>query len=462
MTQTAHATGLAVELSTDLLEACLVLPPAADTPAPGYDALCQALADAGVVFGIDLGLLRDIAGQPRPGQSIAVARGKAARAASDETLVLHFHAGGPPRETDHGGVNFRELGTFNNFAADEVLASKAVTDPGAPGINVLGEEIPFSKGKELRFQLGRGAKLSDDGQQVLAEFNGHACLVNNRISVIDTIQVQGDVDFGVGNIDFAGHVKIAGSVNPGFSVSAQGDLEIHGNVEQADIACGGNLTINGLVFGHGHCQIKCRGAARIGALDQASVEVGGALTVDHYIRHCLVQVGDSLELLGRKGTIVGGEISVFHQVLAACIGSPMATMTKLNLGINPFAASEIQRLDRQTIELRGKLEQVEANINGLLRLSKCNSQAASRHAETLAKLSAAKTQLDAELAGQLAAHAELRRSMHECISAQVKASDRIFPGVLLTFRGRYMYKTTDLIQFVAITENAGEVQVGAY
>ena len=43
--------------------------------------------------------------------------------------------------------------------------------------------------------------------------------------------VPGDVDFSTGNIDFIGSVKVMGSVRNGFSVKAEGNVEIMGRLE---------------------------------------------------------------------------------------------------------------------------------------------------------------------------------------------------------------------------------------
>ncbi len=453
---------LQIEISRDGLEAILVLrsQPAEELR---YEDLQQALAEAGVVFGIDTDILQAICARPQAGSRYVVARGKAPKAASDEELVLSFHAGGELHEDDSGHIDFRNLGTFNSFKAGDVLASRQCNNAESRGTNVRGEELAPPKCKPAKLSPGRGARLSEDGQSVIAEVSGHACLVGGKISVMESIEVREDVDFSVGNIDFIGNVKIRGSVHPGFQVRAQGDVEIGGNVEKATLECGGNLHIQGLVFGHGNCRIRVGGDAHIGALDQAEVTVVGDLRVENYIRHCHVICGGSIELTGKKGNIVGGEVSAYRHIVAPNIGNPMATLTKLNVGVSPFAKTALENQEIQMQALLAKREQVNTTLNGLLR--RCGGNPAmldARLQDALSKLKLASAQIEQQI---VAAHGELETTRALCSDyheSRIKAADHIYPGVLLTFRGKYMYKTTDPAQYVSFSEQAGEIRSGTF
>src|SRR5690606_27099779 len=104
-----------------------------------------------------------------------------------------------------------------------------------------------------------------------------------KVSVMDTLDISGDVDYSVGNIDFIGHVRVMGNIHPGFSVKTGSDLIISGNVDRGSIRCGGTLTINGIVFGAGETVISVDGDATIDALDQCRISVRGNLTVANYM-----------------------------------------------------------------------------------------------------------------------------------------------------------------------------------
>ena len=45
--------------------------------------------------------------------------------------------------------------------------------------------------------------------------------------------------------------RIRGSVKPGFTIQAGGDVKISGGVDSANITCGGTLTVGGGIQGQG-------------------------------------------------------------------------------------------------------------------------------------------------------------------------------------------------------------------
>ena len=53
--------------------------------------------------------------------------------------------------------------------------------------------------------------------------------------VSPVFQLNGDVDFSSGDIDFRGNVSINGNVTAGFKVRASGDIEVNGFIENSEV-----------------------------------------------------------------------------------------------------------------------------------------------------------------------------------------------------------------------------------
>ena len=53
------------------------------------------------------------------------------------------------------------------------------------------------------------------------------------------------------------------------------------------------------------------------------------------IMHSNVKCGNKLELSGRKGLLVGGSCKVGKEIIAKVIGSHMATVTDIEVGVDP-------------------------------------------------------------------------------------------------------------------------------
>lgn len=51
--------------------------------------------------------------------------------------------------------------------------------------------------------------------------------------------------------------------------------------------------------------------------------------------HCSISSKSSIELKGRKGLLVGGNTAARNEIRAITIGSPMATTTIIEVGVDP-------------------------------------------------------------------------------------------------------------------------------
>ena len=57
-----------------------------------------------------------------------------------------------------------------------------------------------------------------------------------KLNVFPVYEVNGDVDYNIGNIDFVGTVVIRGNILTGFRVKASGDIRVTGGIEGAEVS----------------------------------------------------------------------------------------------------------------------------------------------------------------------------------------------------------------------------------
>jgi uncharacterized protein (DUF342 family) len=455
-----------LEVAADGLQAVLTLAnaPAGLTPAE----VQQALAEAGVTHGVDQGAVAALAQQPRPGQPVVVARGQRPQDGADESIAYGFDVSGQLHvenaEDEDAPVDFRNVRNFNNTPAGTVLAEKSA--PGGAkqqdGWTVKGVALKSRPGRTVQFKLGKGAALTPDGNRVVAEVDGHACLVADRICCLSVVEVPAHVDYSIGNISFIGSVKVRGNVLPGFAVEAAQDVEVQGNVEKAVVKAGHTLTIRGIVFGQGECHLEAGGDAHINAVDQATLRIQGDLTLSGYVRHCQVLVGGKLELLGKKGSIVGGEVHAFRGVTTPYLGNQMATLTRVKVGSNPFLSAEMVELERRRYELEGKLEQVQSALEAQFRRKSTLSSPDARLEAVIVKLRLAEQQIQGHLSDLEMEYAALQARLSEFKDAKIRVSEIAYPGVVINFRDRLQYKTMDEMQRLGFYEDEGEIRTGPF
>ena len=147
---------------------------------------------------------------------------------------------------DDGSIDFRDRRILVAVKSGQCVASKIHAVRGVSGINVYGEETPARIGKDIKIKILNDVAFSDETSQVTATQDGVLSIVNNdTIKVCSHIVINSDIDYEIGNIDSSNCIAGRGSIQPGFKITAEGDVKISGSVMSAQIACQGNLVVQG-------------------------------------------------------------------------------------------------------------------------------------------------------------------------------------------------------------------------
>ena len=443
-----------VKVSNDKMEAYITLKQGG--PRASVLEIQKALQGAGVTYGIDDARIAELAAHPVYGAAQLVAKGQAAVDGVSEKIEYRFEvdpASNKVGEDEEGAIDWRAIKNFINFKAGDVLAERVAAVAGQEGRTVLGDAIPAKEGKQATWKHGKGVEISADGMQAIAQVDGHPAIIADRLTVANTVEVPAHVDYSIGNIDFIGNVRVRGDVMPGFFVKTKGNLEIAGNVEQADLEVGGNLDLRGIVFGQGNSRVTVMGDAKIGAIDQAEVRVSGNLKVNNYIRHCTVLVGAALDVVGPKGNIIGGDISAYQGINCPYVGNSMATLTKLTVGTNPFVAVEFDELQAAFNDIELKLQQTGTALTNAIQRG--NQPMVGKLRQVAAVLKPKYDELKEALT-----QAKLR--VAETKEAKIRVKEKAFPGVIVNFRDKLQYKTMDEAQRTTFFEEGAEIRTGPY
>ena len=177
------------------------------------------------------------------------------------------------------------------------------------------------------------------GSELVATSPGRPVVRGSRIDVLPVFAVEGDLDYSVGNIDFAGDVTVRGDVMPGFSIHATGSVTVYGMTEHATIHAGGDLILQGVVglieaddHGDGmehEAEIVVGGNLTAQYLHNIAVEVAGEAIVNREMVNCQI-VADRVELPS-KGRIVGGVTAAKLEIECGTLGSNNGVSTHMQL-----------------------------------------------------------------------------------------------------------------------------------
>lgn len=351
-----------ITVTPDELTASLeVTPPGPEDPVVELDAALAYLAAAGITYGIDAeAVARAIAG---PGQFVIVAQGRLPIDGVDGRLEIEpalLEIGGRPRVSEDGRVDLFELNLIHTVAEGQVLARRIPPAPGVPGETVRSRVLPPHRGQPAPGSAGRGSRLNDNGAEIVASLAGHAVVLGDQISVSSIYQVRGDVGVATGHVAFVGSVVVRGDVRPGYKVHADGDVEIHGNVNGGTVEAGGNVSVRYGILSQG--RVVAAGTARAKFVEYAEVKAGAEVWVSDGIVQSNITAGTTIEVLGRYGSVVGGHVFAQESLSARELGSPRGIRTAIAVGAAPELLPEAKKLAAHQDELAQKMPLLAARI----------------------------------------------------------------------------------------------------
>ena len=296
--------------------------------------------------------------------NVAVAKGTPPKPAHD-TVIEYFFDTKPlkkPKELEDGSVDFHALDLFSTVHAGDVLAKLTPHDPGLSGMNVYGKNVPTNKFKIKMLKQGKNVTLSEDKTTLTSNADGNVTLSDGIVYVSDTYTVAADVDASTGDISYDGNIMVNGNVRTGFTLKAQGDIQINGVVEGATIEAGGNVVIKRGVQGMNKGHIHAGGDICAQFFESAKVKAGGDVKAGS-ILHSEVQCGNSVIVSGKKGFIVGGEVLCDKYVEANSLGNKMETQTVIKVGVKPELYAEMKHLVPKVNEINEKYNEISSYLN---------------------------------------------------------------------------------------------------
>ena len=348
-----------------------------------------------------------------------------------------------PQQRKNGSVDYRDIQTFASVAKGEVLATKVPPTQGKPGISVTGEEIPAVPGNDLPLPNGKNTEITADGRSLVSQKTGIAYFEHGLINVVELLHVAGDVDFSVGNVKYTGDVLINGNVLPGFTVEADGDIHIKGDVESAKIISrGGKVTIEKGVIGKKDTNISAKSGIHFSFAQEANINTGGELTFEKYMLHCNC-VCEYLEASGTNANIIGGEIKAEKSVVIRQIGSDKGVISRVCLfDKNKTAVEEkIKELALLDARLNTELEPVERQLRTKAALiKKAGDEITDRHREEIKKWVDAHNQLNQKIKYVREKAEELKAELKnpKTYNGYIQVLGNVYPGTELDLYGTKM------------------------
>jgi uncharacterized protein (DUF342 family) len=423
-----------------------------------YNEIISTLSAKGIKVGVDKEVIEGFLSNKKYCQDYVVANGIPVTLGHDAKITYNFNTdlNIKPKVNQDGTVDFHHLDNIGHIHKGQVLATLIPEDLGKPGLNVLGEVIKPPTYNKLKLKFGKNITCSEDKCTITSDVDGHASLVDGKVFVSNLFEVQ-DVDTSTGNISFEGNVIVKGNVRSGFEIVTKGDIEVHGVVEGATLIAGGNIILQGGIQGRGKSVLTAGGNIITKFIESGHVEAAGFVQTES-ILHSTVSAKGDIIVQGKKGFITGGVVTSLTGVTARTIGSPMGTVTKVEVGIDPAMKEHQQTLLKEIEDMKKKINMIEPVITNFM---KKVSQGVKLNAEQMGyakKLSDEHKELvnkTKEAQGQID---NINSSLILANNARIKVLERIYADVKLTISDCVMYirDERDHCQFV---KDEGEIKM---
>lgn len=284
-----------------------------------------------------------------------VASGKPFTLGEDARLVFNFDCDArtvlEAETTPSGSVDFRQIGAITSVNPNDVIAKKIPATQGEGGTTIFGQELPGEWGMDISLAAGDNVELAN-GTDYIAKIGGAPFVSGGVIRVDPVTVIDGNVDYGIGNVEFAGTVVVKGSIMDGFGVRAGGDIIVENTIQMANVHAAGDVVVKrGILTRGGDAVVSSEGSVYARFIENSTVEAEGNVVVETAIMNSDVRANGAVVALEKEGAIIGGRTLAFDRVAARVIGSSAHPKTYVQAGYR----YDVQKKYLETLERLGSI-----------------------------------------------------------------------------------------------------------
>lgn len=363
-----------------------------------------------------------------------------------------------PEVLEDGTVDYKDVHMITNIKKNETIGFLIPEKKGINGRSVDGELILSKDGKKPDVKFGNNIDMDKD-KRIFATKAGFVQNKKNIISVIELLEIDGDVDHSTGNIHFDGKVVIKGTVRTGFSVYARDGIDIKGVVESAELSSDGDVILKNGMHGNDKGTIKAKGIVVAKYLANCNVEAGDEIKTGA-IMHSKISCNSNINVVGKNATIVGGILKSKGNINAFIIGSEVETPTTLEVGVDPELK---KRYDEIQLELKHEKNQLD-NLNKSIAILAKKAKAGTISDKNKVKLVSffdEKKKAQKHIESLELEFESIEFKFENLSKGRVRIDNSIYPGVKITIGNDIMFVRKKFNR-CTISKQNGEITVGPY
>lgn len=362
-----------------------------------------------------------------------------------------------PKRNEDGTVDYRELDIIHKVEKGALLAKLHQADEGEMGVDVFGKEVKPRTVHKMKLEHGKNISLSEDQTEMYSDVTGHVSLVDGKVFVSDVFTVPADVDNSIGNIHYPGNVHINGNVKGGFSVIAEGDVEIDGIVEDASVQAGGRIVVKRGIHGMTRGVLKAKGDIICRFVENATIVSGGSVEAES-ILHSQISASDTVKVNGKKGFITGGVIRAGNMIEAQTIGSVVGAATRVEVGVPPEQKERFAELQQWIVQNTKTMAQIRPILLAFGERMARGEKIPADKAQYVEQLTQTMRAKEEEMLVAQKEYAQLHNMMLHNDNARVRVSRTICSGVTVCISDISMTMKDDR-SYCQLVVDAGEISI---
>ncbi len=450
---------VSVTVSADKMKAAIVISPPDGGRAVNIQDVIEALNKNGVCYGINKTNLENVIKYPVYDETIVMAEGTMPINGQSGKVHFYFDTNKDRKPTilEDGRVDFRDLNIIESVEHGKVLCSLIPPLAGVAGKTVVGTDIPALDGKPAKLPRGRNVEITEDEQSLIALIDGQVNYIDGKVNVFSNYEIPADVDNSTGNVNFIGNVIVRGNVLSGFTIEAGGTVEVWGVVEGATIIAGGDIILRRGMQGIGKGVLISGGDIIAKYIENSTIEAKGEIKSEA-IMHSNIKCGNKLELSGKKGLLIGGVCKVGKEIIAKVIGSYMATVTEIEVGVDPSLKERYKQIRDEIVSIEEDVKKADQAITILKKIEATGNLTPEKQ-EIMAKSVRTKVYFSNKINELKQEIAIIEQRLQEEAHGKVRAHNFIYPGTRISIGTCMMYVKENL-QYCTIYRDGADVKVG--
>ncbi len=292
----------------------------------------SALSNNGVVKGINdeaIGMLLSDNGRPK---SVLIAEGLEPSTMKYGELQFQIHAEEVDwRDADGEDQSKHKALRIGSVEEGRVIVTREIEEEGSCGYKVNGTEIKYDVIEAESLKIGDNIEISSDGSTVKALVSGHFIYCGGILKAVENVEVLDVVKEDIGEVKRDGVIFIRGNIEANGVVKAGSDVIIAGVLNNGTVESRGDVVIGKGISNDEGGYVRATGNLNAKSIVRSTVEAC-AVRVDKEIIDSDVTAGDTVQVSGEPGMIVGGRISAGRKIMANVIGDDSGTLTELKVG----------------------------------------------------------------------------------------------------------------------------------